>query len=145
MNRSSLLALTLLLASGCVTPGPYLRVATASQSDLRQAADQDVVWYEFQKGDVVPFHFLFFGALEGGAEAAPLRAKRQFYLVMRKNMPVMVSFDGQSFAAPQASQSIITVVPGRDGPGGQVGWFHYLGESQNPEEELEALMKKNAQ
>lgn len=144
MNRSSTLLSTALLffaASGCVTPGPYVRVATATPSDIAAANDKDVVWYEFQKGDVVPFHFLFFGALEGAADAAPLRAKRQFYLVMRKNLPMLISFDGTTFASAQSSQSIISVMPG-EGAGGQVGWFHYLGESATPEEELEALLKK---
>lgn len=53
----------------------------------------------------------------------------------------MVSFDGKTYATSQAMKTIITVLPGTGPTGGQVGWFHSLGDSPNPEQELEALMK----
>lgn len=129
----------LLLSSACAGPKTYLRVATATAVDLEEAQKKEVVWYEFQPGDVVPFQFLFFGVLEGGADLAPLRTKKRFYLVAQKNQPLSVSFDGSSFAGPQASQSIVAVVPREDREGAKVGWIHYLGESHDPEAELKAL------
>lgn len=130
----------LILACACATPGPYLRVATATRHDLEEAQKKPVIWYEFQPGDVVPFQFAFFGVLEGGAELAPLRAKKRFYLIARQDAPMGISFDGSSYAGPQASQSIIAVVPRKDGDGAQVGWLHYLGESADPEAELKHLL-----
>ncbi len=132
--------------SACVTPGPFVRVATATAEEMKAAEDQEIVWYEFQEGDVVPFHLLFYGVLEGAADATPLRAKKKVYFVMRKNQPMLLSFDGKSFAMPQSSQSIITVLPSKNGsPGASVGWFHYIGESGNPEAEMKSLLDEKAE
>src|SRR5256885_381418 len=126
MNRSILIALAF---TGCVAHGPHVRVATASPQDFERTKDANEVWYEFQAGDVVPFHLLFFGALEGAPkDGLMLRAKRQFFLVSRKNLPLMVSFDGASFVYQHALQSIFSVGP-RESGGGEVAWITYLGDS----------------
>jgi hypothetical protein len=129
--------------SGCVTPGPHLRVATASVSDFEKVKDENVVWYEFQPGDSVPFNLLFFGVLEGGATDITIRAKKPFFLVARKGAPMMLSFDGENISYRQV-QSIIAVVPRKDGQGGEVGWMNYLGESNDPEKELETLVNSTS-
>lgn len=142
-RRVPLLLAAALVVSGCVTPGPFIRVANASPADFERVKDEDVVWYEFQPGDLVPFNLLLFGAIEGGAADVVVKAKRSFFLVARKNAPMMVSYDGQSISGHRL-QSIIAVVPRRDGKGGEVGWMTYLGESMNPEEELEKAFKDAA-
>ncbi len=135
----------LLAASGCVTPGPYLRVSTAKADDLKAAVDKDVIWYEFQPGDVVPFNLVFFGAMEGAGEGPSMvRAKQKFYLVARKNMPMEISLDGHTTVGPYALKTIVMVLPKRDGDGGQVAWFTYMGDSMQPEKELEKLIERAA-
>jgi hypothetical protein len=144
MTSRLLLFSATLLGLGCVTPGPYIRVANASAEELKAAVEKDVVWYEFQQGDVVPFRLGFFGVVEGGADdAMPVKAARPFYLVARKGLPMELSFDGRSFGA-HTLQSMIVVLPKPDGPGGQVAWLTYVGESQNPEAELEALLARSS-
>lgn len=142
--RSLLLpAMFAVVGTACVTPGPHLRVATANASDFDRVKDAQEVWYEFQPGDTVPFHLLFFGAIEGAPEKSlAMRAKRQFFLVSRKNLPLMISFDGASFAAGHALQSIFSVGAIEGGKGGEVAWMTYLGDSLEPEKELEALLKQ---
>lgn len=137
-----LLALAL---GGCGAPaGPHIRVATATPAQLTAAEDQDVVWYEFQPGDVVPLHLAFLGVVEGGSEQpAVFRAKQHFYFVMFKNQPMQISFDGKSFAGPQASQSLIAVLPRKDASGGQIGWMIYMGESGDPKGELKKLVESS--
>ena len=138
-------ALALSFTAGCgANSGPRVRVATVTAAELVKVQDADMVWYEFQPGDVVPIHFGFIGAPEGGTDQPVMvRAKRRFFLVMRKNLPMLVSFDGETFAGPNSIQSVIVILPREDGgPGAQVGWLHYLGESGNPEEEIKALVDK---
>jgi len=143
MNRALLLSVIALSASACVTAGPHVRVATATSDDFARVKDANEVWYEFQAGDTVPFHLLFFGAIEGAPDKVlAMRAKRQFFLVSRKNLPLMISFDGASFAAGHALQSIFSVGAGEGAKGGEVAWMTYLGDSLEPEKELEALLKQ---
>jgi len=143
MNLRIVVLAALVTASGCVmTPKPYLRISTAKADDLKAAVDKDETWYEFQPGDVVPFNLVFFGALEGAGEGPSLvRAKQKFYLVARKNMPMQISLDGQTTVGSYALKTIVMVVPKRDGDGGQVAWFTYLGDSRQPELELEKLLE----
>ncbi len=134
------------LLVGCgPPPGPFVRVATATPAQLAAVQDAPMVWYEFQPGDAVPVHFGFLGVFEGGTDQpAVFRAKRKFFLVMRKDMPMLISFDGTTFAGPNNIQSILAVLPREDGgPGGQLGWLHYIGESGNPEEEIKQLVEKS--
>ena len=136
------LALTTIL--GCnFADGPRIRVATATSAELEAVKDEDKVWYEFREGDEVPVNLAFFGVMEGGTEGAAFRAKKTFYFVMFKNGPMQISFDGKSFSGPNSSQSIIAVVPRKDGKGGQLGWLIYMGESGNPQAELKSLLDKS--
>ena len=136
MRNALMFVLALLVVTGCVPP-TYLRIATATEADLERARKADSVWYEFQPGDTVPFNFLYFGAIQGGAGGVGVKAKSPFYLVSFKNQPIRVSYDGKSIS-PYSIRSIIAVTA-REGGGGQVNWMTYLGESQNPEAELEKL------
>jgi hypothetical protein len=143
MRSLLLIPLFAVAGSACVTPGPHVRVATANSQDFERVKDANEVWYEFQPGDTVPFHLLFFGAIEGAPEKTlAMRAKRQFFLVSRKNLPLMISFDGATFAANHALQSIFSVGALEGGKGGEVAWMTYLGDSLEPEKELEALLKQ---
>ena len=122
--------------------GPHVRVATATSAQLSEVEGKDNVWYEFQPGDVVPVQLGFLGAVEGGTQApAVFRAKQHFYFVMSKNGPMQISFDGSSFARADASQSLIGVLPRKDGTGGQLAWLIYMGESGDPKGELKKLIE----
>jgi hypothetical protein len=123
--------------------GPKIRVATATTQQIEAAEDQDNVWYEFQPGDVIPVQFAFLGAMEGGSREAVFRAKQHFWFVMFKNAPMQLSFDGETFAGPHNSQSLIGVIPRKDGQGGQLGWFIYMGESGDPKAELGKLIEES--
>jgi len=124
--------------------GPHVRVATATPAQLAAVEDQDNVWYEFQPGDVVPVQLGFLGAMEGGSNGpAVFRAKQHFYFVMFKNSPMQLSFDGKSLAGPNASQSLIGVIPRKDGACGQIAWLIYMGESGDPKAELKKLIESN--
>jgi len=80
--------------------------------------------------------------MEGGSrEPAIFRAKQHFYFVMFQHGPMQISFDGQSFAGPNASQSLIAVVPRKDGTGGELGWVIYMGDSGDPKAELHRLLE----
>ncbi len=130
------------LAQGCVVnTGPRIRVATVTPAELAAVQDEPMVWYEFQPGDVVPVQLGFIGVVQGLTDQpVALRATKRFFLVMRKDQPMLISFDGETFAGPQSAQSIIAVLPREDGgPGAQVGWLHYFGESGDPEAEMKAM------
>jgi hypothetical protein len=130
-------------ATACVTPGPHVRVATATSADFDRVKDANEVWYEFQAGDVVPFHLLFFGALIGAPDKPlAMQAKKQFFLVTHKNMPMMISFDGRSYAGQHALQSIFTFGASKNDNTGQVAWMTYLGDSLDPQKELSELLKQ---
>lgn len=124
--------------------GPTVRVATATTEQLAAVEDKDNVWYEFQAGDVVPVQLGFMGVMEGGSrEGAVFRAKQHFYFVMFQHAPMQISFDGKTFAGPNAHQSLIGVVPRKDGKGGELGWVIYMGESGDPKAELQKLIEAN--
>ncbi|MEZ4375877.1 MAG: hypothetical protein R3B07_34030 [Polyangiaceae bacterium] len=147
-SRLPLIALIGLLSFGaaCVpqATGPKIRVATATPQQLADAEKEDQVWYEFQQGDVIPVHFAFLGVSEGGMrEPLVFRAKQQFWFVTFKNGPMQISFDGKTFAGERAIQSLIAVVPRKDGQGGQLGWIIYMGQG-NPEAELKALIEQQS-
>ncbi len=134
--------------SACATGprGPHIRVATATAEQLAAAENEDFVWYEFQPGDLVPVQLLFVGAVEGGSEGpAGFRAKRRFFFVTSKNGPMRISFDGETFAGENSSQWIVAVLPRKDGPGGQLGWVIYMGESGDPEAEIKQLVEPEGQ
>jgi len=136
----------LLLGLGACGPamGPTVRVATATPAELTAVEDKDNVWYEFQPGDVIPVQLAFMGVMEGGTrETAVFRAKQHFYFVMFQHAPMQISFDGKSFAGPNSSQSLIGVLPQKDGKGGQLGWVIYMGESGDAKAELQKLSEAN--
>lgn len=134
-----------LLASACgAAQGPRVRVATATQAQLEAVDDEDNVWYEFQPGDLVPVHFGFMGAVEGGTDGpAALRAKQQFFLVTSKQGPLRLSFDGETFVGGSSMQAIIAPVPRKDGKGGALLWMLYMGESGNAEAELDKILAES--
>lgn len=136
-----------LILAGCgVSAGPKVRVATASAAELKAVQGADNVWYEFQPGDEVPMHLGFLGAIEGGSQGpAVFRAKQRFFFVMFKNGPMQLSFDGKTFAGPAGSQSLIAVLPRKDGQGGQLGWVIYMGESGDPTTELKKVIEADKQ
>ena len=150
MKALTRLGLALLLTSLAVACGPQMgrrvRVATATPAELEAALNEDNVWYEFQPGDVIPVRIGFLGAMQGGADGpAGFRAKQQFFLVSSKNGPMRISFDGKTFAGPDGSQTLILVIPRKDGKGGQLGWLIYMGAAGNPEAELKALIEESQQ
>jgi len=136
------LCVSFLFALGACGPamGPTVRVATATPAQLAEVEDKDNVWYEFQPGDVIPVQLAFMGVMEGGSEAAVFRAKQHFYFVMFQHAPMQISFDGKTFAGPHSSQSLIGVLPRKDGKGGQLGWMIYMGESADAKAELQKLV-----
>ncbi|MCA9640458.1 MAG: hypothetical protein H6718_03860 [Polyangiaceae bacterium] len=147
-SRLPLMALVGLLSFGaaCVprATGPKIRVATATPQQLADAEKEDQVWYEFQQGDVIPVYFAFLGVSEGGSrQPVVFRAKQHFWFVTFKNGPMQISFDGKTFAGQSAIQSLIAVVPRKDGQGGQLGWIIYMGQG-NPEAELKALIEQQS-
>jgi len=139
------LCISFLVALGACGPamGPTVRVATATPAQLAEVEDKDNVWYEFQPGDVIPVQLAFMGVMEGGSEAAVFRAKQHFYFVMFQHAPMQISFDGKTFAGPHSSQSLIGVLPRKDGKGGQLGWMIYMGESADAKAELQKLVDAN--
>jgi hypothetical protein len=121
-----------------------VRVATATQAQLEAVEEENNVWYEFQPGDVVPVHFGFMGAVEGGTDGpAALRAKQQFFLVTSKQGPLRLSFDGETFVGGSSMQAIIAPVPRKDGKGGALLWMLYMGESGNAEAELDKILAES--
>ena len=144
VRLGAVLGLALLAACG-PSMGPKIRVATASAAELEAAEGKDNVWYEFQPGDVIPIQLAFLGVMEGGSREAVFRAKQHFYFVMFQNAPMQISFDGQTFAGPNGSQSLIGVIPRADGKGGQLGWFIYMGQSGDPKAELAKLVEEAKQ
>lgn len=148
LSISIALAVASVWLSACVKApmGPKVRVATATASQLQSLENEDSVWYEFQPGDIVPVEFGFLGAVEGGAEKpSVLRAKKLFYFVTQKNGPIQLSFDGKTLAGQKANQSVIAVVPRRDGKGGQLLWIHYMGQDGDPDAALETLVEESQQ
>ena len=146
MHSLTKVALATALASSLLACGPKMgtrvRVATASEAELKSALEEDNIWYEFQPGDIIPVHLGFLGAMEGGSDGpAAFRAKQQFFFIVSKNGPMQISFDGKTFAGPNGSQSLIAVVPRKDGKGGQLAWMIYMGDSGDPKAELMKLME----
>ena len=124
--------------------GPTVRVATATPAQLAAVEDKDNVWYEFQPGDVVPVHFGFIGAVEGGTDGpAALRAKQRFFLVTSQQGPLRLSFDGETLVGGGSMQAIIAPVPRKDGKGGALLWMLYMGESGNAEAELDKILAES--
>lgn len=135
--------LACLMAVACgPAVGPKIRVATATAQEIAAAEDQDNVWYEFQPGDVIPVQFAFLGVVEGGSREAVFRAKQHFWFVMFKNAPMQISFDGEHYAGPHSNQALLGVIPRKDGQGGQLGWFIYMGEGGDPKAELAKLVEE---
>ncbi len=126
---------------GCASKAPRLRIATATEAQLREANEAKETWYFFQKGDVVPFVPSFYGAGMGAPESAvPIQAQRDFYLVFRRNLPVMLSLDGKRRFEP--GSTLLLVTPSASGRGGQVNWISFIGRPADAEKELEALMTR---
>lgn len=138
------LVVSLLAGCGAHREGPRIRVATASAAELQGALKEDTVWYEFQPGDIVPVHFAFMGAIEGGSDnPAVFRAKQHFFFVTTKNGSMRLSFDGETFAGTRSSQSVIVVAPRKGGKGGQLLWAIYMGESGDAEGEFDRLLAES--
>jgi hypothetical protein len=86
-----------LWATGCASfEGPHFRYATQTAEALAAIQSEDVVWLEFQEGDVVPLEVRVAGLIDGETEA-PIRlvARRTFYLVHRRGEPMRLSVDGE--------------------------------------------------
>lgn len=134
-----------LLSSACgAAQGPRVRVATATQAELHAVEKEDNVWYEFQPGDIVPVHFGFLGAVEGGTDGpAALRAKQQFFLVTSQQGPLRLSFDGETFVGASSMQAIIAPVARKDGKGGALVWMVYMGESGDAEAEMDKILAES--
>jgi len=121
-----------------------VRVATATQAELQAVEKEDSVWYEFQPGDIVPVHFGFIGAVEGGTDGpAALRAKKQFFLVTTPEGPLRLSFDGETLVGGSSMQAIIAPVARKDGKGGALVWMVYMGESGDAEAEMDKILAES--
>ena len=132
--------------AGCgVSRGPRVRVSTATAEELKAVDGEPVVWYEFRKGDIVPFGQLFYGVAEGLPERPMhVRATRDFWLVFRQNGPVALSLDNKSlvWGGQSTGRTILMVTKNQDGRGGQVNWMTYMGESRDAEGELQKLFER---
>ncbi len=136
-----LTVLAALTLGGCLSKAPRVRIATASAEEITKAREKREVWYHFQKGDVVPFVPMFYGA-GMGAPSSPVgvEAQRDFYIVFRKNQPVMLSLDGKRRIG--SGSTILVVTPVEGGTGGMVSWMTFLGRSIDAEKELESLLRR---
>ena len=123
----SALAFLCLLSIGCVsTSGPHIRLATATNSQIEAIQEESAVWYEFQPGDEVPFLFTFIGVAFSADHPVALRAKEHFWIVMVKNQPLMLSYDGES-AFLQKTELAVSVAPGPNDHAVLV-WFNHVGK-----------------
>ena len=124
------------LLCGCDT-GMRVHVATATPDQLRAAAEEDTVWYEFREGDAVPFDFGLFGDAVALGEPTTLVARRQFWLVLSRDGQIRISYDGKRSVMDQ-TEFLLTVVPGKDGRA-RVVWVSHLGTG-DAEEALRELI-----
>lgn len=128
-------------ALGCAPSGPRIRVASATPAELQAVQDADTVWYEFRKGDEVPFQFLVFGDAESSGQPTKLIAKKDFWLVMTKDQ-IMISYDGTK-ANSDEMEFLLSVVPTADGRA-QVVWLNHLGTG-DAKSELSELLESGAE
>lgn len=107
MNRITVLfgLLFLPLCVACGAPqGPHVRFAHASGAEIEAAQGSgQVVWYDFEAGDDVPFGLGLLGIAEAVTEE-PVRmvARRDFSIVMFPDGRTMFSFDGRSLVSSQS-------------------------------------------
>lgn len=115
-RHPSLALLAFVLVAACAAPsGPRVRFATATTQELEAAASAEAVWYELREGDELPLTFLFGGVLTGGAEALRLRATRTFWVVVQRDAPVRLSFDGKTLHDETLGDALLRLGPGADG------------------------------
>ena len=83
---------------GCTSwAGPRFRYATETAQALAALQTEDVVWLEFQEGDLIPLAVRVDGMVEGGTdEPIGLVASRSFFLVHRRGQPMRLSVDGET-------------------------------------------------
>jgi hypothetical protein len=127
------------LACGGAT-GPRVRVAEATAADLEAVRGEKTVWYEFRKGDVVPFQFVMIGAAQSATEPVQVLAAQDFWLVMSEGSPMYISFDGKTFSGAESVELVSLIVPGEDDKAKLI-WINYFGAEGSAGEELERLLK----
>lgn len=124
------------VAVGCAAPqGPHVRVAHASAAEMNAHKDAKVVWYEFQKGDVVPMKFALIGMVQAeGPNDMKLVATRPFYVVTFKDGRTMFSFDGKKLVAEPFAKWAMLVGPGEQR--GETAFLLYVGRRDEMPEQL---------
>lgn len=129
----------LLLAglAGCAAPPSYVRFVTATEAQLTAFETDGVVWYEFQPGDEVPLNLAVLGVSEAGTEGVMLRAKRRFFIVIRKGAPPAFSFDGESIST--GSETFLAF--GREGDKNTLNVLTYLGPPEDMPPELKSSVQ----
>lgn len=137
LNKLLPLMMLGLASVACMGPsGPRVHVASATRADLEAVQNEDTIWYEFRAGDVVPFQFLLIGVAVSGDKPIEMRATRDFWLVMSKDAPMQISYDGETLATNQV-ELLSVVMPGPDERATLV-WLNYVGEG-NAGEELDRI------
>ena len=141
MRHAIALLFFALAASGCASKAPRVHIASATAEEIAKANQEREVWYHFKEGDIVPFSTMFFGAGEGVPKApTAVRAKQEFYLVFRKNMPMTISLDGRNRL--QTGSTLVLVTKSDVSDGGQVNWVTYLGSSTEAQKALSQLLER---
>jgi hypothetical protein len=118
--------------AGCAAPPTYIRFVNATEAQLAAADTEGVAWYEFQPGDEVPLNMAVLGVSEAVAEGIVLRAKKRFYIVVRKGASPALSFDGQSIA--YGSETFLGF--GREGDKNTLNVLTYVGPREDMPEKL---------
>jgi len=124
-------------AALCDSAGTRVHVATATPEELRAAAEDDIVWYEFREGDELPFEFGLFGDAAAMGEPTTLVARRQFWLTLSRDRQIRISYDGKTSTMDEM-EFLLTVVPGKDGKA-RIVWINHLGTG-DAEEALREIM-----
>ncbi|NUO54765.1 MAG: hypothetical protein HOV80_38480 [Polyangiaceae bacterium] len=133
LSLSVLFAFLLLGAlAGCAPPPTYIRFVNATEAQLAAVEQDGVAWYEFQPGDEVPLNMAVLGVSEAAAEGIVLRAKKRFYIVVRRGASPAFSFDGQTIA--YGSETFLGF--GRDGDKNTLNVLTYLGPREEMPEKL---------
>ncbi len=118
--------------AGCAGPPNYVRFVNATEAQLSSAEQEGMVWFEFQPGDEVPLNMAVLGVSEAVGEGIKLRAKKRFFIVVRKGGPPALSFDGQTIS--QGSETFLAF--GREGDTNTLNVLTYVGPPQDMPEKL---------
>jgi hypothetical protein len=128
-SRLGLVALFALLAGCTSLEGPRFRYATQTAEALMAIEQQEVVWLEFQEGDVIPLAVRVGGMIEGQTDQ-PMRlvARRTFYLVHRRGQAMRFSVDGETLIEAYPGRGILAFGVENGSP--QLGLLMLLEESR---------------